>query len=68
MSLSIKKSGIIETELFTEFIANAFDTTTYVEPDGTMWIRIFHHNAPGSAGLFASSDTFTTQVYKDANR
>ena len=68
MSLSIKKTGIIETSLFTEFIANTFDTTTYTEPDGSAWIRIVHHNNPGTSNLFASGDTFTTQVYKDANR
>ena len=66
MSLSIKKSGIIETELFTEFIANAFDTTTYVEPDGSAWIRIAHHNHPDTK-RFAQTDSFTTQVYKEAD-
>lgn len=67
MSLSIKKSGIIETEFFTEFIANAFDKTTYVEPDGSAWIRIVHHNAPKTS-RFASSNTFASQVYLDADR
>ena len=67
MSLSINKNGIITTDLFTEFIANTFDTNYYVEPDGSMWIRIFHHNNPANA-RFAQTDTFTTQVYKDADR
>ena len=67
MSLNINKNGLITTELFTEFIANTFDTNFYVEPDGSMWIRIFHHNNPANA-RFAQTDTFTSQVYKDADR
>lgn len=67
MGLSINKNGIINTSLYTEFIANTFDTNTYVEPDGSAWIRIMHHNNPASV-RFASNDTFTTQVYKDADR
>ena len=45
-----------------------YDQTIYTEPDGSQWVRIFHHNNPGTSNLFASSDTFTTGVYKDANR
>lgn len=67
MSLSINKNGIISTESFSEFIVNTFDKNFYVEPDGSMWIRIFHHNNPANA-RFDSSDSFTTQVYKDADR
>lgn len=64
---SIYKNGVVNTGELTEFIANTFDTDTYVEPDNSVWIRIFHHNNPAST-RFASTDTFTTQVYKDANR
>ena len=67
MGLSINKNGIINTSLYTEFIANTFDPTTYVEPDGSVWIKIMHHNNPASI-RFDSNDTFTTQVYKDADR
>lgn len=67
MSLNINKNGIISTELFTEFIANTFDTNFYVEPDNSVWIRIFHHNNPTNA-RFNSTDSFTTQVYLDNNR
>lgn len=65
--MSITKQGIATASYLTEFIASTFDTNTYVEPDGSAWIRIFHHNDPASA-LFASTDTFTSQVYKDENR
>lgn len=65
--MSIKKNGIINEKVFTETLSCQYDTNYYVEPDGSVWIRIFHHNNPAS-GLFASTDSFTTSVYKDANR
>lgn len=37
------------------------------EPDGTLWLHIAHHNNP-AGGLFSSSDSFSSGVYKDANR
>ena len=44
-----------------------YDKTLYVEPDGTQWIRIAHHNNPINV-LFASTDDFVNGVYKDSNR
>ena len=44
-----------------------YDTSLYTESDGSQWLRIAHHNNPG-AGVFASTDTFSTRVYKDSNR
>lgn len=67
MSLNINKNGIVNTDLYTEFIANTFDKNLYVEPDGSAWIRIVHHNNPANA-RFNSSDPFTSQVYLDADR
>lgn len=49
-------------------IVNTYDPNIYVEFDGSAWIRIFHHSNPTNNGLFTSSDSFTTSVYKDANR
>ena len=45
-----------------------YDPNLYIESDGSCWVRIFHHNDPVNNGIFSSSDTFTTSVYKDANR
>ena len=45
-----------------------YDKTIYIEPDGSKWVRIFHHNAPTEVGLFSSTDTFATGVYIDADR
>lgn len=63
----IDKQGCVKVELLSELFVNQFDLTNYVEPDGSMWIRIFHHNNPAN-GLFASTDDFTKPLYKDANR
>ena len=67
MSLNINKNGIVNTDLYTEFIANTFDKNLYVEPDGSAWIRIVHHNNPANA-LFGSGNSFSSQVYLDADR
>lgn len=67
MSVNISKTGIVSASLVSERIANPFDTNTYVEPDGSAWIRVFHHNNPAAA-LFNPSDPFTSQVYLDSDR
>lgn len=66
--VSIERDGLVKTEVISEFIVNTFDKTLYAEPDGSAWIRIFHHNNPGTGNLFSSTDAFTSQVYKDQNR
>ena len=56
--MSITKTGVWTSPNFSDFT---------VEPDGSVWLHIFHHNNPAE-GLFTSSDTFATGVYKDVNR
>ena len=64
----ITKTGLVTASNFNEFTAQAtFDKNIYVEPDGSLWIRVLHHNNPAS-NLFSVSDDFTNGVYKDANR
>lgn len=56
MSLNITKTGILSSINFNEIL---------VEPDGSKWERVFHHNNP-SINLFASTDDFTNGcVYKN---
>lgn len=43
------------------------DHTIYTEPDGSKWVHIFHHNNP-AASKFATTDTFTTYVYKSEDQ
>lgn len=66
MSVNIGKNSVVKSTTFSEFIENTYDKNIYVEPDGSCWIRIVHHNNPASA-RFASSDPFTSQVYKSAD-
>jgi hypothetical protein len=65
--MSVTKQGIINTSCISETFINPLDTNFYVEPDGSVWIRIVHHNNPASS-IFASTDTFSSSVYKDDNR
>lgn len=66
----IYKTGITQGQEISEIdgMSNLkYDPNVYIEPDGSAWVRIFHHANPTS-NKFASSDTFTTGVYKDENR
>lgn len=65
--MSVKQNGTIDSKHFSNNIVNPYDKDIYAEPDGSLWIRIFHHNNPGS-GVFATTDTFDSLVYKDENK
>lgn len=52
----VGKNGI-----FTE---SDFLESVHIEPDGSKWLHVFHHNDP-STNLFASSDDFENGVYKN---
>lgn len=45
---------------------SAYDSNIYYEPDGSAWIRVFHHNNPAN-NKFSSSDPFTTSFKKNDN-
>lgn len=66
-NVSISKTGIVSSEMMSEFITNGYDKNIYTEPDGSSWIRIVHHNNPASY-KFASNNSFATRVYLDDNR
>lgn len=69
-SMSIGKwkleKGSIATPYVLPVLYNEYDPKIYIEPDGSQWIRIVHHNNPASA-RFSSGDSFTTRVYKSAD-
>lgn len=67
MNTNITKNGIINLSTISETFVCPLDTTFYVEPDGSVWIRIVHHNNPAS-NKFSSTDSFDTFVYTDSNR
>lgn len=64
---TFRKNGVVGSYLLTEKLFNILDPNYYVEPDGSTWIRIAHHNNPATK-LFASNNTFTTKVYTDEDR
>ena len=67
---SIGKNGLTHTSEITELNILSklkYDTNVYIEPDGSTWVHIYHHNNP-AAGSFASTDAFASSVYKDENR
>ena len=66
--MSISKTGIWADKCFSISIVNQYDSSTYVEPDGSVWIRIFHHNDPTNNGVFNASDSFVKSVYLDDSR
>ncbi len=69
-SIKIEKNGVINSAQFSEFSelnALKYDPNVYIEPDGSVWIRVFHHNNPASK-LFSSSNDFANSVYIDEDR
>ncbi len=66
----VAKNGLIHTSNISQFNNLAYlkyDPNIYIEPDGSAWVHIYHHNNP-SAGSFASTDPFATSVKIDDNR
>lgn len=56
------------TSITANIYGNTYDNKIYVEPDGSEWIRLFHHNNPANA-RFSNSDPFTSGHFKlDDNR
>lgn len=66
-STKILKTGIAKAQLVSELLTNQYDNNFYIEPDGSVWVRIVRHNNPASY-KFNSTDPFTTKVYIDENR
>ena len=71
--VDVQKCGIVEAPWLVDTRAiigtrSQYDTNIYEEPDGSRWVRVFHHANPSSTNLFDSTDSFSTRVYKDANR
>lgn len=66
-NVSLGKNGIYKG-IPNEFaLLCQYDTNIYEESDGSLWVRITHHNNPASK-LFDSTDNFNDGVYKDEDR
>lgn len=64
---AFNKNGIVNAENINTIAGYKYDKELHIEPDGSAWLHIVHHNNPTSY-LFSSTGTFTTGVYIDANR
>lgn len=45
-----------------------YDNNIYVEPDGSQWIHVFHHNDPTTSGYFVRNSDWEHGVYIDENK
>lgn len=69
--ISVKKNGIVSAAEFVESDILAtlkYDKNIYVEPDGSMWVRVYHHNDPNTNGKFSTANSFTIGCYIDEHR
>lgn len=62
-STKLGKSGILHSSSHFE-LPVLFDQTIYKEPDGSLWVKTFHHYQPASH-LFSSTDDFTVPFFKN---
>ena len=60
--MAINKKGTVLKEHITELLACQYDKEYYKEPDGSIWIRISHHNNP-TTYKFASNNIYTINHY-----
>ena len=66
---AITNNGQVTGHNIAEFCPNLhYDRNVYVEPDGSKWIHIAHHNNP-NGGVFASSSlAWNKGVYENEDR
>ena len=67
---SILKTGILYgLKFFENNYKNIlhYDKILYTEPDGSTWVRVFHHNNPTTSGYFTRVSDWEHGVYKSAD-
>lgn len=66
--MSIKENGIWTGKQFSNYSYRTITSPVVIqEPDGSIWLQIFHHNDPAN-NLFEQTDTFANGVYKDTEK
>ena len=50
-NIQINKNGVTRGDII-EIPRLLYDNNIYVEPDGSLWVHLFHHNAPATNGYF----------------
>ena len=68
-TVKVNKTGIIEANTILEYDTNLlYDTNIYTEPDGSKWVRVFHHNNPADdTTLFTQTMDFEHGCYVGEN-
>lgn len=62
--MGIYKNGTWTTKELSNYFFNYVVPPIYrIEPDGSIWLKVFHHNNP-SIQRFANTDTFNFGVYR----
>ena len=70
-STSLTKQGILKTANFYENGYQSilqYDKTIYIEPDGSTWAHIFHHNNPANSRFSNGTADWSEGIYLDENR
>lgn len=70
--MKIYENKIFQHSNINEINVNSlqYDSNIYVEPDGSTWVHLIHHNSPAD-GLFTKNQTdsyWFAGVYENANR
>ena len=66
----VDKQGLVHAGLLSsdsDLIKLLYDKKLHIEPDGSVWAHIYHHNRP-DLGSFSSTDDFANSVKIDDNR
>lgn len=64
----VTKQGLTKGHNIIEPYLPLYDKTIYTEPDGSTWIRIFHHNNPTGSKFNSPETDWLLGKYLDANR
>lgn len=59
--------GLVLHYKLNQTVLTKYDKNLYIEPDGSHWLHVIHHNNP-AGGLFSKTDSWETGVKKDNNR
>ena len=66
----VDKQGLVHSGLLSsdsDLIKLLYDKELHIEPDGSVWAHIYHHNRP-DLGSFSSTNDFANSVKIDDNR
>jgi len=68
-TIQINKNGVTCGDII-EIPRLLYDNNIYVEPDGSLWVHLFHHNAPATNGYFTdiTDEQFEHSIYLNKHK